>query len=122
MNYLEFLTRVIDEGIAAAIEDYGADKHKRDGSVAGFEACRNKQPHELDELRRAASVATHDARCRKAQDYWWFRCYELEVEWVCNVVSVMLMNQGLPPVIVNPTCRGAMMAAGIIGVTDAKSH
>ena len=37
--------------------------------------------------------------------YWYARCFALEVEWVCNVVSAMLMNEGRPT-IVTPTARG----------------
>jgi hypothetical protein len=115
MTYLEFLSRVIDEGIAAAQHDYAKDERKRSGSIAGFETCRNKTPDELKLLMESASVATRDAYHNDdRKDYWWYRCYELEVEWVCNVVSAMLMNQKLP-VIITPTCRGVMQAAKILG-------
>lgn len=117
MTLEEFLNRVIDDGIAAVKKDYRQphQKEKRDGSIAGFEACRGKTLLELNELLQASHTSTADAHDRRAKDYWWFRCYELEVEWVCNCVSALLVNQGLPPIIV-PTARGMMKAAGIVGV------
>lgn len=85
------------------------------GSVAGFEACRGQSLDGLRDVLEAAKTATRDAYAREADDYWWFRCYQLEVEWVCNVVSCVLMNEGLPT-IVHPTARGMMTAAEIVGV------
>ena len=114
MNYNRFLDRVVSDGIQAARHDYEDGGDKLNGSIAGFEACRGESPIGLAALLDAASTATRDARGREAADYWWFRCYELEVEWVCNCVSAMLHNEGLPT-IVNPTYRGAMKAAEVLG-------
>jgi len=94
MNYQEFLTKVIDEGIAAARKDYADQKDKLNGSIAGFEACRDKTPEELKLLLESSQISTKDAYTNQLVNYWWFRCYEAEVEWVCNVVSAMLYNQG----------------------------
>ena len=117
MNHEEFIKRVVEEGIKAAQRDYCRpdQKDKRDGSIAGFKACIGKSIDELKELLESCAIATEDARKRKADDYWWFRCYEAEVSWLCNCLSVVLMNEGLP-VIVPPTARAAMLVATIIGV------
>lgn len=117
MNLKEFIDRVIDDGIVAVNRDYARpdQKDKRDGSIAGFEACRDKTPQELAELLDACRTATLDARLNEKTRYWWFRCYELEVEWVCNCVSVLLQRSNLP-VIVPPTCRAVRQAAKIVGV------
>lgn len=117
MDYQQFLTRVIDDGIEAAHRDYASDEHKRRGAVEGFEACRGKSPRELGELLATAASNTSRAREDRVDDYWRFRCHELEVGWVCNVVSACLHNQGLPT-IVTPTARGMMKAAGIAGVAQ----
>lgn len=119
MFYSDFLEQAINEGVAAAQKDYADpdSKQKLDGSIAGFEACRGKSPMELGELLGAAKTATEDAFLNEREDYWWYRCYELEVEWTCNVVSAALHNQGIP-VIIPPTCRGAMKAASIVGVKN----
>jgi hypothetical protein len=115
MYHDEFLERVINEGIEAAQKDYADKPERLNGSLAGFEACRDKNTLELAELLSAATTASRDARMNENPDYWWYRCYELEVEWVCNCVSAVLWNQGLPTII-TPTARGLFQAAKIIGV------
>ncbi len=121
MTYTEYLHEVIDDGISAATQDYcrPEQRQKREGSIAGFQACRDKSPDGLKDLLGACRTATLDAidNGDKA-NYWWYRCYELEVEWVCNCVSVVLMRAG-HPVIVTPTCRAVMQAAKIVGADDA---
>src|SRR6266404_1999518 len=114
MDYWKFLGRVIDDGIAAAKADYAKPRQKDqlEGSIAGFEACRKKAPLELKNLLEMARQQTRSARVQEAENYWWFRCYELEIEWVCNVVSAAMMNQGAGQ-IVPPTGRGLMKAAEI---------
>lgn len=118
MNYVEFLNGVIDGGIAAATRDYSKPHQQSvlEGSVAGFEACRNLAPHQLKELL----VNMRDAYSRACGDraevdaYWRLRGIAAEIEWVCNCVSAMLVNEGFPPIIV-PTARGALNAARVLG-------
>jgi hypothetical protein len=118
MNYYELLDRIIEEGIAAAEADY-EEGPKLDGSVAGFEACRGKPPESLRALFEQAHADTHNAIMANVaeEDYWRIRCYEAEVEWVCNCVSAMLMNEG-KPVIVPPTAGAMMKVASIVGVRE----
>src|SRR5205085_11527834 len=113
VKYADFLCAVVDQGIVAASESYkNKDAHRR-GSVAGFEACRNKSPDELLALlgeaghRQTRLVGTDDMDA-----YWYARCFWGEVEWTCNVVSAALQNMGLKPII-TPTARGYMKAASI---------
>lgn len=119
MNYSSFLERIIDDGIEAAKKSYSRpkDSHKLAGSLSGFEACRGKGPAELKELledcRRRTGMAHQES---SDEAYWMVRCFELEVEWVCNVVSAALMNQN-EPIIIPPTARGLIKAAEIIGVS-----
>jgi hypothetical protein len=119
MNYQEFLTKVIDEGVVAAKGDYTSLRQQPHlhGSVAGFEVCRGKQPAELSTLLKEAETSTNESRRNQedADTYWFKRCYELEIGWVCNVVSALLMNEGLPT-IVPVSARGMFKAAGIVGV------
>jgi len=115
MDYNTFLERVINEGIEAAKEDYKDDPQKRDGSVEGFEACRGLRPHELYELLQDSGKAQQKAFREQSNDYWRIRCRQAEIEWVCNVVSAMLANSGLTPII-TPTARGVQKAASIVGV------
>lgn len=120
ITYAQLITRIIDDGIVAAKADYtNADEtHKLEGSIAGFEACRNKNPRELVVLWQDAERKSME-QYRETADitkYWWWRCYAMEVEWVCNVVSVGLDQ---PLMAHLPTTRGAMKYAEIVGVASA---
>lgn len=114
--YNDFLNQVIDRGIVAANRDY-RDVQKRQGSIAGFEACRNKQPHELLLVLAAAKERREAAHQYTKVKYWYYRCAEAEIEWVCNCVSVVLVNEGKVP-LVTPTARAATLVAQIIGVKE----
>lgn len=130
MNYDEFLTAVIERGIKGAKLDYEKKPSKLKGAVDGFTACRGKDPAMLKELLRRARQYTNGAKVsRRTKDavtsdrYWEIRCFELEVEWVCNCVSVLLMNNGGDgkDVIVPPTARAVIAVADIVGVREGKS-
>lgn len=127
MTYLEFLTRVIDDGIAAAKADYTKpeDKARLDGSIEGFEACRGKHPIDLRQLmwdaRQKTQTAFHEVHEKEIsdEDYWRIRSIEAEVEWTCNVVSALLMNEkvaSIDPLM--PTARAVMKCAEIVGVRE----
>lgn len=118
MNYAEFLDEVIRRGIQGATEDYSGDASrivaKRTGAVAGFESCRGKSPKELLLMLQEARKAAHPGIAEEDLDrYWYLRCYEAEVEWVCNVVSAMLLNEGMSTV-VTPTARGVFLADKVL--------
>lgn len=115
-----FVERVIDDGIEAARRDYADDEQKCAGAVDGFEACRGKTPVDLGLLLRDARASREESyRSGPApKDYWFWRCRELEIEWVCNVLSAALLNEGREPII-PPTGRGLMKAADILGVGEA---
>jgi len=117
MNYAEFIERVVDDGIAAARAYYvkPKDGEKLRGSIAGFQLCRGA---DLWKLRELFTTVNRDAHERHGDaDYWYWRCRALEVEWVCNVVSSVLINEGAEPLCGHlPTSRGIMKAAEIVGV------
>jgi hypothetical protein len=122
MEYLVFLDAVIDRGLEAVRVDYVDKPNDLAGATAGFEACRGKTPEELKALFGTARRKTFkaydkagDGSAGGLEAYWWLVRYESEVEWVCNCVSAMLANSGLPTII-TPTARGWMQAANIIGV------
>lgn len=116
MNLVEFLHQVIEHGITGAKADYckpeQADKLR--GSLAGFEACRGKNPKELLELLQEASKDTQKAHLDWAGNYWEVRCREAEIEWVCNVVSAVLVMSKAGPPITMVTARGVMAANRIL--------
>ena len=125
MTYREFLRRVIDDGIDAAERDYAEDEAKRKGAVAGFEACRDKLPVELEQLLREANaeerkvMVTHSKSPERNEDrIWSLKTRRAEIEWVCNCVSALLMNEGSTKLIVQPTARAVMHVARIVGTTD----
>ncbi len=96
MEYNQFLTQIVDDGIEAAKKSYADKPDKLRGSVAGFEACRGKSPEELGSTLAAATAATMAAGACKAANYWEVRCFELEVEWVCNVISAAIRRVARP--------------------------
>lgn len=122
MPWHQFLNRIISDGIAAARRDYVGPEHspRLEGSIAGFEACGGKTISELATLLAESREKVHAGLLRRENEvdttrYWYLRCYEAEVEWVCNVVSAALMNIG-QPTIIPPTARGVSKAAEILGV------
>lgn len=115
MEYARFLTRVIDDGIAAAQKSYATDQPKLAGAIAAFESCRGKPPDALQAVLLYARGETARVVGGSLSDYWRARVYEAEVEWVCNCVSAVLLGQG-KPVLVPPTARGFLKAAQVLGV------
>lgn len=112
MTHDELLDVIVEQGIDAARQDYNG--RKLDGAVAGFNACRGKSPQELKELLDICAISTRSAMREHSSEYWWYRCYQAEVEWVCNCISVALMGQGCP-VIVTPTISAAIFVGNILG-------
>lgn len=115
MDYDGFLNRIIEDGIAAAKADYDKpeEKDKLEGSIEGFNACRGKDPAGLIKLLAEAQRRTVEAHREQAANYWRIRCFEAEVEWVCNVISAGLASSGFTP-IVPVTANGGMQAARIL--------
>lgn len=118
--WFDFLNETIRLGIEAASKSYSKprDQHKREGSIAGFEACREKGPADLAELLKEARGKVRQS-FRDNDDterYWYLNCYQAEVEWTCNVMSNLLSMAGAPEkqMIVPPTYRGMMTAARVV--------
>lgn len=120
MDYKTFLAKVIDDGIDAATKDYIEEKEKEqlEGAIAGFNACRNLLPEDLVELLKTASQYKNEAYFKQSDNYWFFVCYHSEVEWVINVVSAMLVNEGREPLLpYHPTVNGVKKAAEILNLS-----
>jgi hypothetical protein len=116
MTLAHFLARVIDDGIDEVKKSYAEGSLKREGAIAGFEACRGaSDPAALAALLDDAARRKEQASRTERDRYWYYVTFHAEIEWTCNVVSAALQNQGLP-VIVTPTARGYMKAASIVGV------
>ena len=115
MEYNSFLEKVINEGIKAAKADYRNNKEKLEGAIDGFNACRKLDPKGLKDLLKSVSEYVSESRKKRADNYWYFRCYEAEMEWVINVVGSAMMLKGLPALIPNlATIRGISNAKKIL--------
>lgn len=117
MLLADVLNFVIDDGIESLRQQCSAPHHKMrfEGGRAGFEACRGVEPVdmvELLDLARARRVAAKEAN---AEDYWWHRYYEAQIEYVASVMSAGLVQHGLPP-IVTVTAQSMIRYAEIVGV------
>lgn len=119
MNWDNFINQIVDLGIEAARRDYKRMDQKPllDGSIAGFEACRDKSVVDLPKILEAAAQERSRAQSGSTTGILKARGYYNEVEWVCNVASAALYNQGLP-VIMQPTARAMQTAAKILGVKE----
>ena len=118
MNYFEFLNEAINKGIDAAKKDYCEKKDENflAGSIAGFEACRDKLPEDLVKAYNDATTEVNKAYFENKENYWWYKCFQSEVEWICNVVSAVLVNEGQDALLPwLPTANAMMNAAAIIG-------
>lgn len=120
-TYHQLLEHVINDGIAEVRVAYAdsKDHHKRDGAIEGFEACRYKTPADLVALwtdaERIAAQISHDPK--NTDSYWRQRYKALQIEFVCNVISVGLVNDGGLPLLGHlPTARGALKYAELVGV------
>ena len=121
MPSVDFIHAVIDDGQDEVRREYLRPDQamKRDGALSGFEACRWKRPDQLPAFLEEAKKKTHLARMEQRADYWYWRYYELQVEWVLNVFSAALYTQGYRPLI-TPTYRGLNKAIEILGRSDAR--
>ena len=112
MGYETFLDRIVDYGIVAATADY-KEGPKLSGSIKGFEACRNKTPEQIvDEWSMASGKIQQFREAPELDNYWYWNCYQLEIEWVLNCLSVFLNKPLLGHL---PTARGAMKAYEVLG-------
>lgn len=88
-EYSDFLSTIIDDGIDAAVQDYEPGS-KRDGAVAGFNACRGKLPDELVRLWSSTNAAAQEklGSDDELDQYLFLVHYASEVEWVLNCLGV----------------------------------
>jgi hypothetical protein len=122
MNFNDVLNVVIDDGINAALQSYSKPYQslKREGSIFGFNECRGLNAQKLAELLISAEKTTKDKMMKNSHDYWYWRCRHAEIEWVCNVMSAVLVSHNESP-IASYSLRGMMKAVEILGVKDNAS-
>lgn len=112
MNYSEFLNRVIETGIEGARHDYNDPLNSTHalmlkGAIEGFDLCREKSPEQLNSCLLSTGQQCAQAFQADADDYWLHATRNREVEWVCNCVSCLLINEGLSPII-QPTAQAML--------------
>ncbi len=90
--FSRYLNQVIDEGIAGAKKSYPnpEQKSKLDGSIAGFEACRGKTLEEIQEIATEIDEYQQQAFREHHDEYWYFRCYQAEVQFVLSRLRTMI--------------------------------
>lgn len=124
MNYQEFLRALVEDSVRIITEEW---KQMDDpllhcmleGGRAGALACRDKSPPELNKLlQRARGVHRSAFHSTIRSRYWRITYFLHEVEWICNVISFVLVNQDMQP-IVRPTIKAAKTAARI---TEANAN
>lgn len=115
MEYEAFLESAITDAIADAKQIWAISlphQDKLSGALNGLESCRHKSPFELRDMIEACKSAT--SYSRKIQDkVSWFKSYEAEVGWICNVISCWLIVNKQKP-ITTPTVRGHIKAQEIM--------
>lgn len=116
MNRNDFLNWIIDDGTDEVRRTYTKpeDSLRLQGALEGFEACRGCSDEELLRLLKEARAKTKESyEAQQREIYWKYRMYELQIEWVLNVLSAALYLLGERPLLA-PTARGALKAAQIL--------
>ncbi len=109
---VRFIDKMCADGTAGAREHYGHRPDKLKGSIKGFEevaACRTKM--ELDDLLARAQLDRQQMMLEQADDYWFWRCREAEIEWSCQVLRC---TAGLDFPLPTPTVGQAMMGQRVL--------
>lgn len=108
-----FLNLIIDDGIKAVTASYEAGP-KFDGAIHGFETCRGKTPEQMVVMWKRASDLLHTLMdADNLDEFWYWNCYQSEVEWVLNCLSVALNRPLLGHL---PTARGALKVSEILSM------
>jgi hypothetical protein len=91
MEFRDIVNEIVKQAISGARRDYAlpGQTEKLEGSLAGLEACLNKTQEELLEVLKEADEYVTRAAKEVADNYWWFRCYQAEVEHVCRRCNVL---------------------------------
>ena len=113
MTYQQFLNMAIDREKKEVEKSFAGFKPHLEGGLAGLEACRDMPPPALAELLQRAWFVQHKAFHKtQLRRYWRVLSFYHEVEWICHVISVALINQGIDP-IVRPSMLAAYVASDI---------
>lgn len=100
MDYNTFLIKVLNNGIENSIKKYNdiTDKLRLDGAISALKACEKRTPIQLKSLLESSRQNTRKA-FKLRDNYWYYRSYELHVEWVCRHIAVAFPSSGLGRVV-----------------------
>lgn len=115
MKLSQFIGRIVEGSRIAVHTAYRHDESKWTGAMAGLEACWDMTPSQLLILLDAAKIAQARAEKLDHNRVEEIRAFRYEVEWVCDCVSVVLLNQGQTPLI-EPSVNAYAKVADIVGV------
>lgn len=118
MQIRSVIACIIADGIAEVKKAYPKGSDKQRGAIDGFEACWELNIEDLKQLLNESRKTADQARLEEADDYWYYRYFQLQVEWVCNVLSAWLVSRGKQPIIM-PTARGAAKLVDIVSRLEA---
>ena len=129
-QFSKVLEKAIDDGIAEIKIHFSLPGNSNNlaGGIAGFEACKGATLEKLCELHNDANEKVRrlleKLECNKgsikdSMNYWYWRYYELQIEFIWNVMSSFLFlkresSSYLKPDITSTTSRGIAKAARLI--------
>jgi hypothetical protein len=108
----------VTDGIQTAKDAYKDErsKDKLDGSIDGLTACVGATSiEELIDIYNNISTYVRNAKRDDYDNYFYFRFYQLRVEWILDIISAILVNEGmrsLSPAL--PTIKGITKATTIL--------
>lgn len=96
MKYEIFLENCITIGIMKSKQQY--TDIKLQGFLDGFNSCKSKNPYQLRESLKLARITTRKAFKQK-NNYWYYRSYELAIEWICRNIGYTYPTSGLRSIV-----------------------
>jgi hypothetical protein len=122
VTMVRFIEEVCRAGEAGARVSYAnpRDAGKLKGALEGFAVSRTATPLTFEALlieanRKAEQLMVVSPTPEQIDAYWEARCCALEIEWVMNCVSAVLVSAGKRPLAAHlPTARGMMQAKHVM--------
>jgi hypothetical protein len=120
MSLDKFIMKIIEDGIKDGKENYNKEKQitlkedlmglegSKDGCIAGFQSCSNKDANEISNLLKFAhentSRISNTPEDQKINgnvtfyEYCYVSGFEAAVKWVAGCISALFIISGLPQI------------------------
>lgn len=118
--YFDFLDKVIADCETSANTHYSSSPSELESALNALKTCKAKTPGELKDIYESAVSASREARFEKSSKYTEIRCHEIEVEFICDAVSAILVNSGEEPILGKPTKKGFAKAHSVVKFLNNK--